>query len=171
VPKITASCGTQVNLAPANKTKTCFAPRDATKVASGWVPRDRPGVPERASAGHKRPLPGDENEGASYLLTDLAPANGTKTCFALRDATKVASAEVLGARGTQGRAQQIWARCLAEPPQAKKYAQLLDVPLAYATNGEGIVEDDRNTGRESHLPAARDVLDSAARQVRRHGIS
>ena len=33
--------------------------------------------------------------------------------------------------------------------QAKNYAQLLDVPLAYATNGKGIVEDDRNTGRET----------------------
>ena len=32
--------------------------------------------------------------------------------------------------------------------QAKNYAQLLDVPLAYSTNGKGIVEDDRNTGIE-----------------------
>ncbi len=33
--------------------------------------------------------------------------------------------------------------------QAKNYAQLLDVPFAYATNGTGIVEDDRGTGRET----------------------
>ena len=32
--------------------------------------------------------------------------------------------------------------------QAKRYAQLLDVPFAYSTNGRGIVEDDRNTGIE-----------------------
>lgn len=32
--------------------------------------------------------------------------------------------------------------------QAKNYAQLLDVPLAYSTNGKGIVEDDRDTGLE-----------------------
>lgn len=36
--------------------------------------------------------------------------------------------------------------------QAKRYGQLLDLPLAYATNGKGIVEDDRDTGRETeHL--------------------
>ncbi len=33
--------------------------------------------------------------------------------------------------------------------QAKDYAQLLDVPFAYSTNGRGIVEDDRDTGREN----------------------
>jgi len=33
--------------------------------------------------------------------------------------------------------------------QAKKYAQLLDLPLAYSTNGKGIVEDDRDTGLET----------------------
>jgi len=32
--------------------------------------------------------------------------------------------------------------------QAKRYGQLLDLPLAYATNGNGIVEDDRDTGLE-----------------------
>jgi len=32
--------------------------------------------------------------------------------------------------------------------QAKSYASLLDVPFAYSTNGQGIVEDDRNTGIE-----------------------
>ncbi|QIK65625.1 DEAD/DEAH box helicase family protein [Nocardioides sp. HDW12B] len=32
--------------------------------------------------------------------------------------------------------------------QARRYAGLLDVPFAYATNGRGIVEDDRNTGIE-----------------------
>ncbi|WP_459979728.1 DEAD/DEAH box helicase family protein, partial [Mycobacterium avium] len=32
--------------------------------------------------------------------------------------------------------------------QAKNYAQLLDVPFAYSTNGVSIVEDDRNTGIE-----------------------
>ncbi len=33
--------------------------------------------------------------------------------------------------------------------QAKNYAQRLDVPLAYATNGKGIVEDDRDAGHET----------------------
>jgi type I restriction enzyme R subunit len=33
--------------------------------------------------------------------------------------------------------------------QAKNYAELLDVPFAYATNGRGIAEDDRDTGRET----------------------
>jgi type I restriction enzyme R subunit len=33
--------------------------------------------------------------------------------------------------------------------QAKRYAELLDVPFAYSTNGTGIVEDDRTTGRET----------------------
>jgi type I restriction enzyme R subunit len=38
--------------------------------------------------------------------------------------------------------------------QAKNYAQLLDVPFAYSTNGVSIVEDDRNTGIErANLPA------------------
>ncbi|MEO6469939.1 MAG: DEAD/DEAH box helicase family protein [Acidimicrobiia bacterium] len=32
--------------------------------------------------------------------------------------------------------------------QAKNYAQLLDLPFAYSTNGKGIVEDDRDTGIE-----------------------
>lgn len=33
--------------------------------------------------------------------------------------------------------------------QAKKYAELLDLPFAYSTNGKGIVEDDRDTGQEN----------------------
>jgi type I restriction enzyme R subunit len=33
--------------------------------------------------------------------------------------------------------------------QAKDYAQLLDLPFAYSTNGRGIVEDDRDTGLEN----------------------
>ncbi|MGI9016992.1 MAG: EcoAI/FtnUII family type I restriction enzme subunit R [Euzebya sp.] len=33
--------------------------------------------------------------------------------------------------------------------QAKNYAGLLDLPLAYSTNGKGIVEDDSDTGLES----------------------
>jgi type I restriction enzyme, R subunit len=33
--------------------------------------------------------------------------------------------------------------------QAKDYAQLLDLPFAYSTNGKGIVEDDRDTGLEN----------------------
>ena len=33
--------------------------------------------------------------------------------------------------------------------QAKDYAQRLDVPFAYSTNGKGIVEDDRDTGMET----------------------
>lgn len=32
--------------------------------------------------------------------------------------------------------------------QAKRYAERLDVPFSYSTNGESIVEDDRNTGIE-----------------------
>jgi type I restriction enzyme, R subunit len=38
--------------------------------------------------------------------------------------------------------------------QAKNYAQLLDVPFAYSTNGVSIVEDDRNTGIERAYLAA-----------------
>ena len=38
--------------------------------------------------------------------------------------------------------------------QAKNYAQLLDVPFAYSTNGKGIVEDDRDTGLETDNLAA-----------------
>lgn len=33
--------------------------------------------------------------------------------------------------------------------QAKNYAQLLDLPFSYSTNGKGIVEDDRDTGLET----------------------
>ncbi len=33
--------------------------------------------------------------------------------------------------------------------QAKRYAQLLDIPFAYSSNGKGIVEDDRDTGFET----------------------
>jgi type I restriction enzyme R subunit len=33
--------------------------------------------------------------------------------------------------------------------QAKVYAQLLDLPFAYSTNGKGLVEDDRDTGHET----------------------
>ncbi len=33
--------------------------------------------------------------------------------------------------------------------QAKNYAQLLDVPFAFSTNGKGIVEDDRDSGLET----------------------
>lgn len=33
--------------------------------------------------------------------------------------------------------------------QAKEYGQLLDLPFAYSTNGKGIVEDDRDTGKET----------------------
>jgi type I restriction enzyme, R subunit len=32
--------------------------------------------------------------------------------------------------------------------QAKRYGELLDLPLRYSTNGKGIVEDDRDTGLE-----------------------
>ncbi len=35
--------------------------------------------------------------------------------------------------------------------QAKRYAELLDLPLAYSTNGRGIVEHDYDTGRERNL--------------------
>lgn len=37
--------------------------------------------------------------------------------------------------------------------QAKKYAQMLDVPFAYSSNGKGIVEDDRDMGRELMIQA------------------
>jgi len=33
--------------------------------------------------------------------------------------------------------------------QAKRYAQRLDLPFSYSTNGKAIVEDDRDTGRET----------------------
>ena len=33
--------------------------------------------------------------------------------------------------------------------QGKNYAQLIDVPFTFSTNGKGIVEDDRDTGAES----------------------
>ncbi len=35
--------------------------------------------------------------------------------------------------------------------QGKRYAELLDLPLAYSTNGKGIVEHDYDTGLERHL--------------------
>jgi type I restriction enzyme R subunit len=35
--------------------------------------------------------------------------------------------------------------------QGKRYAELLDLPLAYSTNGTGIVEHDYDTGRERNL--------------------
>jgi type I restriction enzyme R subunit len=45
--------------------------------------------------------------------------------------------------------------------QAKNYGSLLDVPLAYSTNGKGIVEDDRDTGHETanlvSFPSPQDV--------------
>jgi type I restriction enzyme, R subunit len=37
--------------------------------------------------------------------------------------------------------------------QAKRYAQMLDLPFAYSSNGTGIVEDDRDTGLERTLTA------------------
>lgn len=37
--------------------------------------------------------------------------------------------------------------------QAKRYATLLDLPLAYSTNGKGIVEHDFDTGAETSLDA------------------
>lgn len=36
--------------------------------------------------------------------------------------------------------------------QAREYAEILDLPFAYATNGHGIVEFDRLTGLESEIP-------------------
>jgi type I restriction enzyme R subunit len=44
--------------------------------------------------------------------------------------------------------------------QGKRYARLLDLPLAYATNGNGIVEDDRHTGHET-FPAHFPIPDEA----------
>jgi type I restriction enzyme, R subunit len=37
--------------------------------------------------------------------------------------------------------------------QAKRYAQMLDLPFAYSSNGKGIVEDDRDTGEERMVTA------------------
>ena len=55
--------------------------------------------------------------------------------------------------------------------QAKRYAQLLDLPLAYSTNGKGIVEDDRDTGRETeHLPGFSSPADLWARYRSWKGI-
>jgi len=55
-----------------------------------------------------------------------------------RPGVPVAAVEAKRAYATPGKGLQ----------QAKRYAQRLDVPFAYATNGRGIVEDDRDTGRE-----------------------
>ncbi len=48
--------------------------------------------------------------------------------------------------------------------QAKRYAQLLDLPLAYSTNGTGIAEHDFDTGRETKL----DQLPGPAEMWRRY---
>ncbi len=45
--------------------------------------------------------------------------------------------------------------------QAKNYARLLDLPLAYSTNGKGIVEDDRDTGLETNRLTAFPSPDAA----------
>ncbi len=39
------------------------------------------------------------------------------------------------------------------PQQAKRYAEMLRLPLAYSTNGKGIVEHDYDTGLEANLDA------------------
>jgi len=46
-------------------------------------------------------------------------------------------------------AQRKYAMAAKGLQQAKRYAGLLDVPLAYSTNGTTVVEDDRNTGIET----------------------
>jgi type I restriction enzyme, R subunit len=35
--------------------------------------------------------------------------------------------------------------------QAKNYAQMLDIPFAYSSNGKGVLEDDRDTGLEKEI--------------------
>jgi len=56
--------------------------------------------------------------------------------------------------------------------QAKRYGQLLDLPLAYATNGNGIVEDDRDTGLErDQLSSFPSPADAWARYRAWKGIS
>ena len=56
--------------------------------------------------------------------------------------------------------------------QAKRYGRLLDLPLAYATNGKGIVEDDRDTGRErEHLSGFPSPAEAWARFRAWKGIS
>ena len=45
--------------------------------------------------------------------------------------------------------------------QARRYAQLLDLPFSYSTNGKEIIEDDLDTGREtaglSSFPSPEDL--------------
>ena len=53
-----------------------------------------------------------------HLLTDVAPANGTKTCFARGDATEVASGLVARAPARGSRSNRS-ARWLTEPPTAR----------------------------------------------------
>lgn len=50
--------------------------------------------------------------------------------------------------------------------QAKNYAQLLDLPFAYSTNGKGIVEDDRDTGIETDKLTAFPSPDALWRRYR-----
>ncbi len=47
--------------------------------------------------------------------------------------------------------------------QAIRYARMLDLPLAYSTNGKGIVEHDFDTGLERHLDAFPSPQEALAR--------
>ena len=67
---------------------------------------------------------------------------GPTTCSSIGPALPVAVVEAKREYAIPGKGLQ----------QAKRYADLLDVPLAYSTNGKGIVEDDRDTGRETDRP-------------------
>ena len=42
--------------------------------------------------------------------------------------------------------------------QAKDYAQMLGLKFAYSTNGQGIMEHDYLTGRDSNLDASRHLM-------------
>lgn len=55
--------------------------------------------------------------------------------------------------------------------QAMRYAQLLDLPLAYSTNGKGIVEHDFDTGKEGRLDEFPTPQEALARFRAWKGIS
>lgn len=55
--------------------------------------------------------------------------------------------------------------------QAMRYAQLLDIPLAYSTNGKGIVEHDFDTGNETELDAFPGPDEALARHRAWKGIA
>lgn len=54
--------------------------------------------------------------------------------------------------------------------QAVRYAQQLDVPLAYATNGDEIIERDMVTGRERRVEGFAPPVEAWSRFARLHGL-